>query len=91
MATIHVIEVGSEAYNKIIDEVVQTTIKQCQSKLKASNDDVLLKTGEALKMLNISSKSKLKQLREAGRIKAVTYGKGSFRYSKKSIQNFLSK
>ncbi|HYD91268.1 MAG TPA: hypothetical protein VEA37_07240 [Flavobacterium sp.] len=85
---VQLIEVGSVAFNELIINVRTATILACKRELKL--DDDLLTQEEAMKLLKVKSKQKMKGIRESGVIKWKMLG-GVFLYSKKSILEWPSK
>ncbi len=85
---LQIIEVGSPAFKEMMDQVVAETIKTCRQQLKSEDD--LITQEQAMEMLKVKSKKKMKDIREAGIIKSKMLG-GVFLYSKKSILDWVNK
>ena len=85
---LQVIEVGSEAYNELLKNVVKTTIDACRQHLK--NEDDLITQEQAMVLLKVKSKQKMKSIREHNMIKWCCVG-GVFLYSKKSILELVER
>lgn len=86
--SVQLIEIGSPAWDKLYSSVIQTTKEACKAEFEKEDD--ILTQEQAMKLLKVKSKQKMKAIRENGSIKWKMLG-GVFLYSKKSIIEWINK
>lgn len=86
MKPIEIVHIESTAFTKLIEKVVEH--------LKVSGyiqEDIWVPEIEAMRLLNIKSKTSLWQLRSSGQIEYAKIGRKNILYNKTSLLQFVKK
>lgn len=85
---LQIIEIGSPAFKEMLEKVIAETVRTCKAQLK--DEDDFLTQEQAMELLKVKSKQKMKNIRESKMIKWKELG-GVFLYSKKSMVEWMNK
>ena len=81
----HIICLRSDAFYTLLDEAVN----HIDSKFNLSKESPWLDSNEAMKVLNISSRTTLQKFRDEGKIRFSQTSKKVILYERKSLLDFL--